>query len=199
LLPRPQPHGADLLPGTDHVPFLDEDFLVIAVGRQIAGVVLDDDQVAVSAQAAAGVDHPSRAGGVDRLSQRPSQPDTLLALTCGGEALDQLAIGGPTPGNGAGVRRAGRWSRRSPGRRLLWPRLRCRRARGHRCGAGRQPQPLPRADGVRRIDTVPAGNGTEVEAVAPGDRVEGIAGADYIIAAAADSGRSPSGIGFPSG
>src|SRR5690606_19575457 len=117
---------------------------------------------------AAGIDDPPRAGRGNRLPQLPPQLNSLLALGGGGEALGQLAIGGPAPGDGTGCRRFRRWCRWSTGRSLCRPRLRRWLACRQRCGPGRQPQTLPGTDGVRWIDVVPAGNGTKIEAVAPG-------------------------------
>src|SRR5690606_24959983 len=61
-------HFGDLLALAHGLVFLDQQRLVVGVGRQVITAVLDDDEVAVATQARTGVDHAAIAGGHDRVT-----------------------------------------------------------------------------------------------------------------------------------
>src|SRR6266699_2189575 len=61
-------HLADLLSLADLLPFLDQNLAVVRVSGKVGVVVLDDDHLAVAAQARSGVDDSTGSTGQYRLT-----------------------------------------------------------------------------------------------------------------------------------
>ncbi len=70
-------HLGDLLTLGDLLSFLHQDVPVVRVRRQVGTVVLDDDELAVAAQAGARVDDLAAGAGRDRLPRRAGDVDAL--------------------------------------------------------------------------------------------------------------------------
>jgi hypothetical protein len=129
-------HARDHLPGGDARALAHQAAFVVRIGRQPFLGMLDDDQLAVTDQARAGIDHDAIGGRLHVLSGAAGDVDALPRLVAGDVAADQLALRGPAPrgpsasrrgGGGAAARRARRrrGTRRDRGawrRRLAWSR-----------------------------------------------------------------------------
>src|SRR5437867_3131725 len=89
-------HLRDLLSARDLLPFLDEDFAVVRVCGQIRGIVLDDDELAVAAQAAARVDDAARRARAHGFACAARDVDSLEICRLG-KAGDDLALRRPCP------------------------------------------------------------------------------------------------------
>src|SRR5450631_2573770 len=70
-------HLADFLPFAYLLPFLDQNLAVVRVRGKERVVVLDDDQLAVAAQARSGVHDPARSAGQNRLAGLAADIDAL--------------------------------------------------------------------------------------------------------------------------
>src|SRR5574343_800859 len=88
-------HFGDLLTLAHHLVFLDQQGLVVSVGRQVVAGVLDDDQVAVAAQTGAGIHHAAVTRSHHGITRLARDGDALaLALF---KLADDGAVGGPDP------------------------------------------------------------------------------------------------------
>src|SRR5674476_174762 len=61
-------HECDFLSARDALPFLHQYLVVMRISTEVGIVVLDDDQLAITAQTAAAIDHLAGRAGHDRLS-----------------------------------------------------------------------------------------------------------------------------------
>src|SRR5581483_11798613 len=77
LLLRPDAELGDRLPGGDQIAFAHEALAVVAVGREIRLVVLDDHELAVALEAGAAVDDAAGCGGDHRLAEIAGNVEAL--------------------------------------------------------------------------------------------------------------------------
>ena len=70
---RPHAHVGDDLAGRDILPFVHQEFSIVRIGGQQTVAMLDDDEVSIAAQSAAGVDDPARARGTHVLTEPAQQ------------------------------------------------------------------------------------------------------------------------------
>src|ERR1700681_3000476 len=89
-------HFADLLSLADLLSFLDQNLPVVRVRRKVGVVVLDDDQLAVAAQACSRVNHSTSSAGHHRLTGLAHDVDAFEIRTFG-KSRDDLARRGPRP------------------------------------------------------------------------------------------------------
>ena len=88
------------------LPFFNEDFVIVGVGRQPRLVVLHDHEPAVSAQAGTRIDHLAPGGCAHSRARRGANVEPLVhALPGQCETLDDLPLKRPVPGHGS------RWAR----------------------------------------------------------------------------------------
>src|SRR5574343_1502975 len=86
-------HLGDLFAAAHLLVFLDQQLLVVGVSRQVGVVVLEDDQVAIAAQACAGIHHLAVGRGQHRVAGLACDVHALVLGFV--KALDHLAIGRP--------------------------------------------------------------------------------------------------------
>src|SRR3982074_2607142 len=83
-------HLTDLLSLADLLPFLDQNLAVVRVSGKVGVVVLDDDQLAVAAQARSGVNDSTGSTGQYRLTGLAANVDALEIRTFG-KSFDNLS------------------------------------------------------------------------------------------------------------
>lgn len=176
-------HLGDRLPLCDRLAFPHEQRAVVRVGRQVIGVVLQDDQIAVAAQAVARIDDRAGGGRLHRRTGRIRDVDPL-----GFRSVERAHhIAGCRPDQrDAGSRFDVRFDRRG------WRGAAARRAagagagggRGRRAGRRRDAQYLADFDRIGVRDLVPAHDVCQRRAVVAGDLVERVAALDAVVAGA---------------
>ena len=173
-------HFGNFLTLTHGLVFFDQECLVVGVSREVGVVVLQDNQIPVTTQTGADIDHPPIGRRQDRVASLATDIQALVLDLI--KAGQHGPNGGPDPGNL--IVGSNRWCssyRRSRGTgrcgRLRRGFVRCRRQwrqsggwhRGHttlghclghgtRTGRRRDPQHLAYLDTVRVIEIVPACN-----------------------------------------
>ena len=170
-------HLGDLLAGLHQLAFVDQPRAVVAVGREPLVVVLDDHQFAIADQSRARIHHHAIGGGAHGLAGLAGDVDALPGRVAGGEAAEDIAVGGPAPAQRARGRR--RCDGRGGFRRGLGGGRRRRRPRWLHRATGVQAQALPGVDRVRRRDVVPQRQVERGDAVLGGDPVHGLATLDH--------------------
>ena len=160
----------------DHLPLLHQQAAVVRVGAGVRGTVLDDHQVAVATHVVHREHHLAGQRGLHRLAQGAGDADALVELVGTGEAADHRPLHRPLP--------AAQGHRRRRRRRLARTGVRRRAATGD---VGRlapvEAHHLADLDRVGRADAVGARQVLVVPAVPGGDRIEGVAALDAILAA----------------
>lgn len=79
----------------DGVSLPDPQLVVVGVGREVVIVVLENNQLAVTPECTARVDHFAAAGGVNGLALLAGDVDALVALFRNGEAFDYPSLSWP--------------------------------------------------------------------------------------------------------
>jgi len=90
-------HLGNLLALAHGLVFLDQQRLVVGIGREEGVVVLQDHQVAIAAQACAGVDHAAIGSSQHGLARLAGNIEALVARLV--KARDQRARSGPDEGD----------------------------------------------------------------------------------------------------
>src|SRR5450756_688675 len=84
-------HLGDLLSARDALPFFHQHFIVMRVSTEISLIVLDDDQLAITAQPAAAIYHLAGCAGQNRLPELACDIDALaICLLYTSDAADDL-------------------------------------------------------------------------------------------------------------
>ena len=153
---RVDPISAIFWPRLTLLVVLDQQGLVVRVGGEVGRVVLQDDQVAVAAQARAGVDDPAVGRGVDRIAGLAAEDQALAARVVERRRHRRRRRPGPVDVVVAFARRRRRRRGGFAHGRRGRARARCRRSRRRRrsrCGAIALPGSRlerPRLDARRR-------------------------------------------------
>lgn len=87
-------HGGDALAAADGLALLNQYSFVVAVGTQVGLVVLDDDEIAITAQAGTDIDNFAIGGRQDGIASRATKFDVFLAAA---ECAYHLACNGALP------------------------------------------------------------------------------------------------------
>lgn len=95
------------LPLAHRLVFLDQQCLVVGVGRQIRVVVLEDDQIAIAAQTRPCINHTAICSRQHRVARLAGNVQTLVARLI--KARNQGAGSGPNKGHVVVSRGSRRW------------------------------------------------------------------------------------------
>ena len=71
-------HGGNLLPYLHALTVIDHQLIVMGVGANVIFIVLNHDQITVTAQLVADIHHFASAGGVHRLPTRPGDINPFI-------------------------------------------------------------------------------------------------------------------------
>src|SRR5665647_1307618 len=88
-------HFSNLLPLAHRLIFLDQQSLVVGIGRQVSVVVLEDDQVAIAPQTGPNIDDAAIGGSQHRVAGRASNIERLVLDLI--KAAQHKTNGGPDP------------------------------------------------------------------------------------------------------
>ena len=180
---------ADDLTAFHDVPALDQQRLVVRVGRDPPAGVADHEEVSEAAQLVAGVGDDAVVRRAHGLASGGGDVDAVVvpSASLGAVAVHDTPLDGPDEQGAAPWRRrpdgaAPRFAPRFTHGRLAAGRRLPRRVRGRggQPGAGREPQLLVRTYRVGRLQLVEPGQARHVDAVTPGNPVERLALADRV-------------------
>ena len=178
-------HTSDHLTPRDFLPLVHQHLAIVSVGGEQSIAVLDDDQIAIAAQPASGIDHAPGTRGTHVLAQSPRQQYAAagqrawLAKTLRRpHPFWRRGLGRSRPRRSARPRRAGQeWRAGRAGRRV----------------SGSQYQNLPDRNAKIRAEIVPPRQIAIVQIVAPSNTVERVRGAHDVDRRTIDGGIGTSG------
>jgi hypothetical protein len=97
----------DHLAAIDRIALLDQQLVAMGVGRDPAAAVLDQDEIAITAQLVAGVSDDAAVDRGDRRAARGSDVDPVVMATIAGDAVSGQDMTAHWPGEMTAMRQHG--------------------------------------------------------------------------------------------